>query len=149
MAKRRVRQGQRRLRRPFGTRKGDRAFLSATSFNVDGFFLVAVVIGVHGPQIVRRAAQFCFLGFAQAESEQGNGYMTEAVNTVIPFAFDHLRLHRVEAACLPSNVASIRLLGRCGFSEEGLARRYLKINGRWEDHLLFGLLASDHGDEHE
>ena len=67
--------------------------------------------------------------------------MTAAVSTVMPFAFDHLRLHRLEAACLPSNAASIRLLRRCGFSEEGLARRYLKINGRWEDHLLFGLLG--------
>jgi len=54
-----------------------------------------------------------------------------------------LHLHRLEAACIPVNLASIRLLTKCGFRQEGLARRYLKINGRWEDHLLFGRLADD------
>jgi ribosomal-protein-alanine N-acetyltransferase len=67
---------------------------------------------------------------------------------VLPFVFDHLRLHRLEAACLPANMASIRLLKRCGFRQEGLARRYLKINGRWEDHLLFALLSSDRDEDH-
>jgi ribosomal-protein-alanine N-acetyltransferase len=61
----------------------------------------------------------------------------------VSFAFDSLRLHRVEAACLPENQASRRLLLRVGFSEEGYARQYLKINGRWQDHLLFALLDND------
>jgi len=68
--------------------------------------------------------------------------MTAAVRLILPFAFDHLKLHRVEAACLPSNAASIALLRRCGFREEGLARRYLRINGQWQDHLLFAQLAA-------
>jgi ribosomal-protein-alanine N-acetyltransferase len=54
-----------------------------------------------------------------------------------------LHLHRLEAACIPVNQASIRLLTKSGFRQEGLARKYLKINGRWEDHLLFSRLADD------
>jgi [ribosomal protein S5]-alanine N-acetyltransferase len=96
----------------------------------------------------RGVAQMASLGYWIGRNFARQGYMTAAVNAVLPFAFDHLRLHRLEAACLPSNVGSIRLLLRCGFTEEGLARRYLKINGRWEDHLLFGLLASDRADDH-
>ena len=71
------------------------------------------------------------------------GYMTAAVRAVIPFVFDSLELHRLEAACLPANVASIKLLERTGFTREGIARRYLKINGVWQDHLLYALLESD------
>jgi ribosomal-protein-alanine N-acetyltransferase len=70
--------------------------------------------------------------------------MTEAVKTLLPFAFGTLRLNRVEAACMPSNAASIRVLESTGFVREGMARGYLKINGQWEDHLLFGTLACDH-----
>ena len=69
--------------------------------------------------------------------------MTEAVGCVLDYAFDTLKLHRVEAACLPSNEASRRLLQKCGFREEGLARQYLKINGRWCDHVTYGILQSD------
>lgn len=89
----------------------------------------------------RGVAQMASLGYWIGVPFIQQGYMTAAVQAVMPFAFEHLRLHRLEAACLPSNEASIRLLRKCGFTEEGLARRYLKINGRWEDHVLFGLLA--------
>jgi len=65
------------------------------------------------------------------------------VSALIPFAFGALRLHRLEAACIPSNVASIRLLERTGFTREGFAREYLCINGVWQDHLLYGLLKGD------
>ena len=69
--------------------------------------------------------------------------MSEAVRGVVSFAFDELSLHRVEAACLPTNEPSRRLLKGVGFGEEGLARAYLKINGRWEDHLLFAIVSTD------
>ena len=69
--------------------------------------------------------------------------MTEAVRGALQFAFSDLALHRVEAACLPNNLPSRRLLERVGFQQEGLARAYLRINGAWEDHLLFAALASD------
>ena len=71
------------------------------------------------------------------------GHMTAAVRAVLPFAFATLRLHRVEAACIPTNIPSIRLLERCGFSREGYARQYLCINGIWQDHLLFARLKDD------
>ena len=62
---------------------------------------------------------------------------------VLPFAFATLRLHRIEAACIPGNVASIRLLERTGFQREGYARRYLCIDGVWHDHLLYARLSDD------
>jgi len=103
-----------------------------------------VLLGALTISNVRRGvAQMASLGYWIGRSYARQGYMTAAVGAVIPFVFEHLRLHRLEAACLPSNIASIHLLRRCGFSEEGRARRYLKINGRWEDHLLFALLAGD------
>ncbi len=75
--------------------------------------------------------------------------MSEAVRSLLPFVFETLGLHRLEAACLPENVASQRLLHKLGFQEEGRARGYLRINGRWHDHVLFALLASDHYSRYE
>jgi ribosomal-protein-alanine N-acetyltransferase len=91
----------------------------------------------------RGVAQMASAGYWIGETFSRQGYMTDALRTVVPYAFEHLRLHRLEAACLPANEASIRLLKKCGFIEEGIARKYLKINGRWEDHLLFGLVAGE------
>ena len=73
----------------------------------------------------------------------GQGWLGRAVRAATGFAFATLRLHRIEAACLPHNEASIRLLTRTAFQHEGLARAYLRINGSWQDHLLFALLESD------
>jgi ribosomal-protein-alanine N-acetyltransferase len=64
--------------------------------------------------------------------------MTEAVQLAAAFAFETLKLNRLEAACLPHNEPSRRLLEKTGFALEGCARRYLRINGKWEDHLLWG-----------
>ena len=69
--------------------------------------------------------------------------MTAAVTCFLPFAFQTLRLHRVEAACLPSNNPSRALLVRAGFQQEGYARQYLCIEGKWQDHLLFAILRED------
>ena len=87
--------------------------------------------------------QACTLGYWIGAPFARQGYMTAAVRAVIPFVFDSIELHRLEAACLPANTASMRLLERTGFTREGLARRYLKINGVWQDHLLYALLESD------
>ena len=67
--------------------------------------------------------------------------MSEAAQLVCDFAFRQLRLHRVEASCLPHNEPSKALLQKLGFEEEGFAKAYLKINGKWEDHLLWGKTA--------
>jgi len=69
--------------------------------------------------------------------------MTDALATLLPYAFRQLGLHRIEAACLVGNAASRRLLTKLGFREEGLARQFLKINDRWQDHVLYGLIEND------
>ena len=91
----------------------------------------------------RGVSQSAVLGYWLGVMNTGTGYMTRAVQAVLPFAFEDLRLHRVEAACLPSNSASIAVLERNGFVREGVARRYLKINGSWQDHDLFARIAED------
>ena len=63
------------------------------------------------------------------------------MRALVPFAFDVLRLHRLEAACIPTNQASIRLLESTGFTREGYAREYLCINGVWQDHLLYARIS--------
>lgn len=94
-------------------------------------------------QIRRGVAQMATLGYWMGEPYAGQGYMTEALELVVHFAFRDLGLHRIEAACLPTNEPSQRLLRRVGFREEGLARAYLRINGEWCDHLLFARLSDD------
>jgi ribosomal-protein-alanine N-acetyltransferase len=91
----------------------------------------------------RGVTQSCTLGYWVGARYAKQGYMTAAVRAVIPFVFDQLELHRLEAACLPTNAASIGLLEKTGFKREGLARRYLRINGVWQDHLLYALLDTD------
>ena len=91
----------------------------------------------------RGVTQCCTLGYWIGERFARRGHMTEAVKALIPFVFRTLGLHRIEAACLTGNEASKNLLARCGFREEGLARRYLLINGVWADHLLFALLEDE------
>lgn len=94
--------------------------------------------------LVRRGvAQACTLGYWMGQRHAGKGHMTEAVRGALDFAFSDLALHRVEAACLPHNEPSRRLLERVGFRSEGEARGYLRINGVWADHRLYGILASD------
>jgi len=87
-------------------------------------------------QVVRGAFQACSLGYNLAEGEQGRGYMTEAVRATVAFAFRDWRLHRVAAQYMPHNRPSAAVLERCGFTIEGIAPAYLRINGRWEDHVL-------------
>ena len=89
----------------------------------------------------RGVAQTGTLGYWIGAPHVRRGYMSSAVKLTVDFAFRHLALHRVEAACLPHNEASIGLLRKCGFEHEGRARGYLKIAGEWRDHLLFARLS--------
>jgi [ribosomal protein S5]-alanine N-acetyltransferase len=91
----------------------------------------------------RGVSQTCALGYWIGERFSRRGHMFDAVTALIPFVFSTLGLHRLEAACLPGNEASGNLLQKTGFHQEGLARRYLRINGEWQDHLLFALLADE------
>lgn len=99
--------------------------------------------GVTLANLRRGVAQAANLGYWIGESYSRQGYMTESLAAVLHFAFVRLGLHRVEAACLADNAASRNLLLKCGFHEEGYAREYLRINGRWQDHLLFAVLRKD------
>lgn len=89
--------------------------------------------------------QSASLGYWLGEPFAGQGYMTEALSRVMDYAFDEMKLHRLEAACMPANKASRRLLERLGFQEEGFFRGYLKINGVWEDHVIYSLLSPRSG----
>ena len=102
-----------------------------------------MVGGLTIANIRRGVAQAGSLGYWMGEPFVQRGYMTDAVRAVAPFAFGALALHRLEAACIPGNTASSRLLAKCGFVREGLAREYLCINGKWQDHLLFARLRDD------
>lgn len=105
-----------------------------------------LVGGLTLSNIRRGVTQSCSLGYWMGERFAGMGYMSEAVALVIGHVFDGMRLHRLEAASMPSNARSIRLLEKAGFTREGFARRYLLIDGGWQDHVLFGLIAEDrHG----
>lgn len=94
-------------------------------------------------QIVRGAAESCSLGYGLAAEAQGQGYMVEAVRGSVEFAFGELGLHRVHAAYVPHNRRSAMVLRRAGFRVEGYARDYLRIDGRWEDHVLTSAISGD------
>lgn len=90
--------------------------------------------------IVRGAFQSCHLGYRLDRDELNKGYMTEAVGRVVRHGFEELMLHRIEANIMPRNGASLKVVEKLGFEREGLARRYLRINGKWEDHIHMVLL---------
>jgi ribosomal-protein-alanine N-acetyltransferase len=100
----------------------------------------ALVGGLTLANIRRGVAQAGSLGYWMGLPYVRHGYMTAAVRAVVPFAFGTVRLHRIEAACIPTNAGSTRLLENTGFVREGYAREYLCINGTWQDHLLFARL---------
>ncbi len=83
------------------------------------------------------------LGYWTGEAFARQGYMREAIETVVHYAFTHLELSRIEAACLPENAASRGLLERSGFKYEGVAQSYLQIDGRWRTHVLYACLRGD------
>lgn len=98
-----------------------------------------LVGGITLSNVRRRAAQFVNLGYWMGQAFAGQGLMTEAVGVVVPYCFDTLGLHRIHAAFLPDNMASRRVLEKNRFREEGFAENYLQIDGKWADHVLFGL----------
>ncbi len=102
-----------------------------------------LVGGITVANVRRGIVQAGTIGYWVGQPYARQGVMTAALHVLLPTLFGELSLHRVEAACIPSNAASIRVLEKCGFSREGLARKYLCINGVWQDHLLFGLLNED------
>jgi ribosomal-protein-alanine N-acetyltransferase len=130
--RRRLRQYQRELR-------DDQGYAFLVFRQADA----AVLGGLSISNVRRGVAQAASVGYWIGAPHVRRGHMTDAVRSVLPFAFVTLGLHRLEAACLPHNLASTRVLEKVGFKREGMARRYLKINGVWQDHDLFALLHDD------
>lgn len=93
--------------------------------------------------IIRGALLSAHLGYALEPDAVGRGYMTEAVERIVRLAFDELSLHRVECNIMPRNTRSLALAERTDFQREGYSPRYLRINGRWEDHVRLARLSED------
>jgi ribosomal-protein-alanine N-acetyltransferase len=130
---------RRRLKRYAEDQRSDLAYAFLIFRSDDN----AMVGGLTIANIRRGVAQAGSVGYWIGAPFARKGYMTAAVRALIPYSFTALRLHRLEAACIPDNAASIRLLEKTGFTREGYARSYLCINGVWQDHLLYARLKND------
>jgi ribosomal-protein-alanine N-acetyltransferase len=130
---------RRRLKRYAEDQRADQAY-SFFIFRTDSNVLVG---GVTLSNVRRGVAQASSIGYWMGAPYARRGLMSRALRVLIPFSFNNLRLHRLEAACITTNAASIRLLEKSGFQREGYARQYLCINGMWQDHLLYARLRDD------
>lgn len=102
------------------------------------------LVGVYNfSEIVRGAFQSAYLGYFAFAPLAGKGLMSEGLALALDVAFGKLKLHRVEVNIQPSNARSLALATRLGFTREGYSRRYVKISGRWRDHVRFAMLAED------
>jgi [ribosomal protein S5]-alanine N-acetyltransferase len=107
--------------------------------NADG----ALLGGIGLSQVRHGVAESGNLGYWMGERYSGQGFMTEGLALMLGFCFGRLKLHRVEAACLPHNAASRKVLAKNFFREEGYAKEYLCIDGAWQDHVLFATLHDE------
>jgi ribosomal-protein-alanine N-acetyltransferase len=130
---------RRRLKRYAEDQRSDQAYSYFIFRKADN----VLVGGITLANVRRGVAQAGSIGYWIGEPHAREGLMTDALRTLIPFSFATLRLHRLEAACIPTNTASIRLLEKSGFEREGYARQYLCINGIWQDHLLYARIKDD------
>ena len=130
---------RRRLRRYAEDLRNDLAYAFLIFRSEDD----ALVGGLTLANIRRGVAQAGSIGYWTGAPFARKGHMTAAMRALVPFCFGTLRLHRLEAACIPGNTASVRLLENTGFQREGYARNYLCINGVWQDHLLYARLKDD------
>ena len=130
---------RRRLKRYAEDQRSDQAYSFFIFRKADN----VLVGGITLANVRRGVAQAGSIGYWIGEPFAREGMMTDALATLIPFSFATLRLHRLEAACITTNVASIRLLEKSGFQREGCARQYLCINGMWQDHLLYARIKDD------
>ena len=130
---------RRRLRRYESEIRDDAAYPFFVFRNADNRLLGGCTLS----NVRRGVCQSASVGYWVGLPYARQGYTTAAVKAIFPFVFDVLGLHRLEAACIPENEPSRRLLRKIGFQEEGHARGYLQINGEWRDHILFALLEDD------
>lgn len=124
-----------------GARERERQLGTGYAFGV--FVQDAFAGEMNLSNVTRGALQGCTVGYWIEESLAGQGYAPEALVLALRFAFEDLGLHRVEIGIIPRNHASRRVVEKLGIREEGLALRFLQINGAWEDHLRFGITAEE------
>lgn len=129
---------KRRLKRQIKNWIEDRGY-AFLIFTHDG----SLVGGMNINNVERGASHYASLGYWITEELQGQGYMSEALNLSIQYCFENLHLHRINVSCLLNNSRSKNLLLRANFTKEGMAKKYLKIDGKWQDHFLFGLTIED------
>jgi len=131
------------------TREDFETFLERNEKEENECFLIcrkedkAIAGMINLSQIFRGIFQNAYLGYALGEKFTKQGLMTEAIELILRFAFKNLRLHRVEANVQPTNLASIAVLRKNGFTKEGFSRRYLKIDNKWRDHERWAIIAED------
>ncbi|PHS28912.1 MAG: 30S ribosomal protein S5 alanine N-acetyltransferase [Robiginitomaculum sp.] len=130
---------KRRLRR-YGEDRLSGCGFSFLVFKADTERMVG---GCNLSNVRRGVAQAASLGYWVGQPYQRQGLISAAVEAACTFAYTELRLHRVEAACIPENAPSRGLLERVNFTEEGMARSYLKINGQWRDHVTYARINPD------
>jgi len=130
---------RRRLKRYAEDQRSDQAYSFFVFRRPDGVLVGGITIA----NVRRGVAQAGSIGYWMGEPYARAGLMSAALRVLTPFSFVTLRLHRLEAACIPTNIASIRLLEKSGFQREGYARQYLCINGSWQDHLLYARIKDD------
>ena len=135
------------FRRRLAAYARDRELGAAYSFFVLRALDEALTGGITLSNVRRGVAQMGTVGYWCGRAFTRQGLTLAAVRAMTDFAFRTLGLHRLEAACIPENDPSRRLLARAGFAEEGYAKAYLKINGAWRDHVLFGLVSPLKGPE--
>jgi ribosomal-protein-alanine N-acetyltransferase len=134
---------------PGGYSKRLRRFLTEWQAGTGyGFFVFTndegrLVGGITIANVRRGVVQSANIGYWTGQPYVRQGYMAEGLQLALDFAFRTLELHRIEAACLTDNQASRRLLLKSGFRAEGIARKYLCINGQWQDHETFAILKAD------
>ena len=126
------------LQRRVGEERAERRGFAYAVF-VDGTLAGRVALS----DVVPGAFRSAHLGYFTDGSMCGRGIATGAVSQLLRLAFGELELHRVQAAVIPRNEASLRVLAKCGFQRIGLSARYLCIDGRWQDHVLFAITSED------
>lgn len=103
----------------------------------------AIAGAINLSQISRGGFQSCYMGYYLGEKFGGKGFMTEAIELMLSYAFENLKIHRIEANIQPHNLASIAVVKKNGFTKEGFSRKYLKIDGDWRDHERWAIIYED------
>ncbi|MFG1734586.1 GNAT family N-acetyltransferase [Paenibacillus sp. 843] len=125
-----------RIRKARESSKADQGYLYVIGLRDTGVLIGEIML----TEVVRGNLQSCWIGYFLDQDHNGKGYMTEAVQLVVKFAFQELKFHRIEAGVMPHNLGSIQVLLKAGFHKEGIARKNVKINGKWEDHQTLAIL---------